>query len=482
MNSDIIIIGSGPGGYRAAQYAAQHGLSVVIIEREHVGGTCLNVGCIPTKTYVRNAEVMQSLKDADEFGLHNLSYDFDFSKVVERKNAVVDKLRQGIDMLLSAPGITFVRGKARFKDAKTVVVKGCADGACSDMGADSDVEEYTATNIIIATGSNAKLPPIKDMDADMVCTSDWLLSTTELPKRLCIVGAGVIGMEFACVMNAFGVDVTVIEFLKECLPMLDSDIAKRLRKVLEKRGVKFYLQSGVTSISGGVVSFEKKGKQDSVEADKVLLAVGRKPNVEGLNIEAAGIEATAKGITVGDDMQTNVPGVYAIGDVNGRQMLAHAATMQGLHAVNNILGKPDNIDFSIMPAAIFTLPEAASVGVSEDWVKENAAQEKASDVSGVTSLLPNGKTIVASECRVGKVNYRSNGKALAMNEAEGMIKLIASKDGQILGCHAYGVHSADIIQEAAALMAAGTTVDQLKDIVHTHPTIGEMLQEAAEGM
>ncbi len=452
--SDLIIIGSGPGGYRAAGHAAAAGLSVVIIERNELGGTCLNVGCIPTKTYVRNAEIMESLRDAETFGLAGLHYDFDFTKVVERKNAVVEQLRAGIQTLLSAPGITLVRGEARFKDAKTVVV---AD------------EEYTADNIIIATGSSAKLPPIADMDDGMVCTSDWLLSTTELPKRLCIVGAGVIGMEFACVMNAFGVEVTVIEFLKECLPTLDSDVAKRLRKVLEKRGVKFYLQSGVTSIAGGRVSFEKKGKADSVEADKVLLAVGRKPNVEGLNLEAAGVECTPKGITVDDNMLTNIPHIYAIGDVNGRQMLAHAATMQGLRAVNHILGRTDSIDFSVMPAAIFTLPEAASVGVSEDWVR-----------SAQSDACQSKKDNAVEGCRISKVNYRSNGKALAMNEAEGMIKLISDRDGKIIGCHGYGAHSADIVQEAASLMCAGVTIHDLKDMTHIHPTIGEMLQEAAE--
>lgn len=450
MNFNLIIIGSGPGGYRAASHAAAAGLTVLIVERHELGGTCLNVGCIPTKTYVRNAEVLLSLRDADTFGLTSMHYDFDFAKVVERKNGVVSQLRSGIQTLLSAPGITLVRGEARFKDATTIVV----------TSGDGTIEgEYTADDIIIATGSSAKMLPIANMDADMVCTSDWLLSTTALPKRLCIVGAGVIGMEFASVMNAFGCEVTVVEFLKECLPTLDSDVAKRLRKVLEKRGVSFYMQSAVTSIADGRVSFEKKGKTISVEADKVLLAVGRKPNIDGLNIEAAGVDYSLRGgITVDDNMLTSVPHIYAIGDVNGRQMLAHAATMQGLRAVNHILGRADNINFGVMPAAIFTLPEAASVGVSEDWCKDN----------GVEGY------------RIGRANYRANGKALAMNEAEGMLKLISDSGGKIIGCHAYGVHSADIVQEAASLMCAGVTIDALKDMTHIHPTIGEMLQEAAE--
>lgn len=442
MSTDIIIIGSGPGGYRAAEYAAKNGLSTVIIEKRMPGGTCLNEGCIPTKTYARNAEIMDTLHEADTFGLETLQYSFDFGKVVERKNAVTAQLRSGVETLLSAPGITYVQGEAQLKDAHTVTV---------------GQEEYTAKAILIATGSSPKMPRIADMDADMVLDSTQLLNLTELPQRLCIVGAGVIGMEFACVFNSFGCKVTVIEFLKECLPALDSDIAKRLRKQLEKKGIEFYLQSAVNSIANGLVTFDRKGKTVAVEADKVLLAVGRKPNTEGLNLDSVGVEYDAKGIKVDDNMQTNVPGIYAIGDVNGRQMLAHAATMQGLRAINHVLGRTDSIRFDIMPAAIFTNPEAASVGASEDFCKANA---------------------VAYRC--ARSHYRANGKALAMNETEGLIKLVVSEeDGRIIGCHAFGMHSADIIQEIAALMCRNTTVNELKDIIHTHPTLGEMVQEAA---
>ncbi len=442
MNTDIIIIGSGPGGYRAAEYAAKNGLNTVIIERKQPGGTCLNEGCIPTKTYARNAEIMDTLREADAFGLEGMQYTFDFAKVVERKNTVTAQLRSGIETLLSAPGITFVQGEAQLKDSHTVTV---------------GQDEYTAKAIVIATGSSPKMPRIAGMDSSMTLDSTQLLSLTELPQHLCIVGAGVIGMEFACVFNSFGCKVTVIEFLKECLPSLDSDIAKRLRKQLEKKGIEFYLQSAVNSIADGQVTFERKGKTVTVEADKVLLAVGRKPNTEGLNLDAVGVEHDAKGIKVDDNMQTNVPGIYAIGDVNGRQMLAHAATMQGLRAINHVLGRTDGIRFDIMPAAIFTNPEAASVGASEDFCKQND---------------------VAYRC--ARSHYRANGKALAMNETEGLIKLIAAEeDGRIIGCHAFGSHAADIIQEIAALMCRDTTASELKDIIHTHPTLGEMVQEAA---
>ena len=443
--ADLIIIGSGPGGYRAAAYAAENGLQTVIIERAELGGTCLNRGCIPTKTYVRNAELIDTLRRADVFGLDGMHYNFDFSRVVERKNKVVDQLRAGIETLLSAPGIALVRGSAAFKDAHTVVVDGS--------------EEYTAPNIIIATGSSSRGLRLEQADPDMLCNSDWLLQTAELPKRLCIVGAGVIGMEFACVLSSFGCEVTVVEFLKECLPALDADIAKRLRKQLEKRGVRFYMQSAVTSVAGGRVVFSRKGKEDSVEADKVLLAVGRQPNTEGLCLDCAGVACSPKGIAVDDNMLTGVPGIYAIGDVNGRQMLAHAATMQGIRAVNHILGRKDDINFGIMPAAIFTNPEAACVGLTEDRCKEHSIA-----------------------CRTGKAYYRANGKALAMDEPEGMLKLIAAEDGRILGCHVFGAHAADMVQEVSALMCLGTTVGQLRQMVHIHPTIGEMLQECAESI
>lgn len=442
MNTDLIIIGSGPGGYHTASYAAKQGLKVTIIERGNLGGTCLNEGCIPTKTYVRNAEIIDSLREAATFGLNGLSYDFDFAKVVERKDCVIKQLRSGIETILSVPNITLVRGNAMFKDSKTVVVGD---------------EEYTAKNIIIATGSESKMPRLEDFDTSMVCDSKQLLSLTTLPHRLCIVGAGVIGMEFACVFSSFGCEVTVVEFLKECLPALDSDIAKRLRKTLEKRGVTFFLQSAVKKIKSGHVIFEHKGKMMEIDADLALLAVGRKPHLEGLNIDASGVEYDMRtGIKVDNNMQTTVEGIYAVGDVNGRQMLAHAASMQGVHAVNHILNQEDDIRFDVMPAAIFTHPEAASVGYSEDYCKQQ----------GIAY-------------HVGRSYYRANGKALAMNEPEGMVKLLSDENGRIIGCHAYGSHSADIVQEISSLMCRNTTKDHIRNMVHIHPTLSELLLDAA---
>ena len=440
MNSDIIIIGSGPGGYRTAAYAASKGKTVTIFEEGHLGGTCLNVGCIPTKTFARSAEAAGEMRNAAALGLKAVEPEFSLADIVARKDGIVEQLRQAIAAVLSAPGITLVNAKASFVDDHTIEAAG---------------ERYTADTIIIATGSTHKSLRLEALDEDMLLTSDTLLSLTTFPRRLCIVGAGVIGMEFASIFRQLGAEVTVVEFLKECIPALDSDIAKRLRKQLEKQGVEFYMQSAVKKIADGCVTFERKGKEQSVEADKVLMAVGRRPVVEGYGLENTTIEHDARGIVVDDNMQTNVPGVYAIGDVNARMMLAHAATMQGLHVVNHILGISDNIRLDIMPAAIFTNPEAACVGKTEDQLK----------AEGV-------------EIEVRKKMYRTNGRALAMNEAEGYIKLcVSATDGLILSCHAFGAHSADIVQEVSALMCKNTTLQELHEMVHIHPTLGEMLQE-----
>ena len=410
MQTDLLIIGAGPGGYRAAEYAAHEGLQVVIVEQDEVGGTCLNRGCIPTKTYVHSAS---------------------FAEAFERQQQVVAQLRSGVEAILSQPGITLLRGHAEFVDANTVRV---------------GEEDIVARNIIIATGSSAKMPPIEDINDPRVMTSTELLQLSAQPKRLCIIGAGVIGMEFASVFHRFGTEVTVIEFLKECLPMLDSDVAKRLRKLLEKRGIEFKMKTAVQKVA-------------DLDADAILIATGRKANTEGLNLEAAGIALAPNGtIPVDDNYQIVNSKCYAIGDVNGRQMLAHAAEMQAMRVVNQIVGKSDGIRFDIMPAAIFTEPEAACVGPSEDQLKADG---------------------IAYQCR--KSFWRANGKALAMNETEGLLKLFADTEGRLLGCHAFGAHAADLVQEVSVLMCRNTTLSQLRDMVHIHPTLSEVLKTAAEG-
>lgn len=441
QQSDLIIIGSGPGGYRAAAYAARKGMTVTVMEKGEVGGTCLNRGCIPTKALCREAEVLETLREAGSMGIEDVTYTFNYAAAMARKDSVVSTLRQGVETLLSMPGITLVRGEAQFADANTVTCGG---------------KQYTAPHIIIATGSKSKSLPVPGIDLPHVMTSTGMLSATTLPKHLCIIGAGVIGMEFASVYRSMGVEVTVVEFLKECLPVLDSDVAKRLRQQLSRRGVEFFMQSGVTAITATEVVFERKGKEQRVEADRVLVATGRAPHTDGLCLEQAGVAYERSGITVDEHLRTSVPHIYAIGDVNGRCLLAHAATMQGIHVVNQILGITDSIDMSAVPAAIFTLPEAACVGLSEDELK-NAGMEY----------------------QVKKGFYRANGKALAMGESEGMLKLMAEAEGKIVGCHLFGAHAADLVQEVSVLMERGVTLKELGYMTHIHPTLSEIIQEAA---
>ena len=425
--TDLIIIGAGPGGYRAAEYAAKQGLKVTIFEGSDVGGTCLNVGCIPTKTYVHSKT---------------------FEEARERMAQVVSQLRAGVEGILSHPNITLIRENASFATTPLLM------------------EGLGEVPIIIATGSETKWLPIKGKDDPRVVDSTGLLQLDTLPKRLAIIGAGVIGMEFASVFRRFGSEVTVIEYLKECLPALDSDIAKRLRKYLEKQGITFKMKTAVEDIA-------------DLDADVILMATGRKPRTAGLGLEAIGVDLAPNGaIPVDDNFRVTsltshlspLTSIYAIGDVNGRQMLAHAAEMQAVHAVNQILGKEDHIRFDIMPAAIFTEPEAACVGPTEDQLKEQG---------------------IPYVCK--KSFWRANGKALAMNATEGMLKLFVSPpesggvpegrgglSGLILGCHAYGAHAADIVQEVSVLMCKHTTIDELADMVHIHPTLSEILKTAAE--
>ena len=445
----IIIIGAGPGGYETALVAAKRGVEVVLIEAGHVGGTCLNEGCIPTKAFCKNAEVLDGLREAETFGVTGLSYGFDFGVVTARKNVVVEQLRGGVEGLLGHKNITLARGKASFKDPHTVVVEGA---------------EYTADYIIIATGSVSASLPIPGADLPGILTSREILDIQEVPKRLCVIGGGVIGLEFASIFRSFGSEVTVLEYFKEILPRFDSDLSKRLKQSLGKRDIEICTQAQVTGIvaqddTAYRVSFTRKGKEETVEADKVLMAVGRKANVASLNLADVGIEFTPRGIVVDDKtMQTNIPHIYAVGDINGKMMLAHAATFQGLVALDHIMGIENEIDLSVMPAAVFTSPEAACVGMTEEDCKEAG---------------------IPIKCL--KSFFRANGKAVTMGETDGFCKLIVSEDGRILGCHLYGPHASDIVQEACALITRKATLKEFESIIHTHPTLTEVLQSAVHG-
>ena len=457
----LIIIGAGPGGYETALLAARRGVEVILIESGHVGGTCLNEGCIPTKSFCKNSEVLEGLREADVFGIKELDFKFDFKAVVSRKNSVVEQLRGGVEGLLSHKLITLVRGKASFKDAHTVLVN--AD--------DGGQKEYTADYIIIATGSVSASLPIPGAELPGIWTSKEILDTEEVPQKLCVIGGGVIGLEFASIFRSFGSEVTVLEYCKDILPRFDTDLAKRLKQSLGKRGIEINTQAQVTGIEShdGLykVTFTRKGKEETVIADKVLMAVGRKANVSSLNLSDVGIEFTDRGIVVDEKtMQTNIPHIYAVGDINGKMMLAHAATFQGIVALDHIMGIENHIDLNVMPAAVFTSPEAASVGMTEDECKEKG---------------------ISVKCL--KSFFRANGKAVTMGQTEGFCKLVVASEpkeegespfetGRILGCHLYGPHASDIVQEVCALITRKATVEEFADIIHTHPTLTEVLQSA----
>ena len=442
----LLIIGAGPGGYETALAAAKRGVEVVLVEAGPVGGTCLNEGCIPTKSFCKNAQLLEQLREAEAFGVSDLAYNFDFKAVTARKNAVVEQLRGGVESLLSHKLITLVRGKASFKDPHTVTVGD---------------EEYSADYIIIATGSVSASLPVPGADLEGILTSKEILDIEELPKKLCVIGGGVIGLEFASIFNSFSCEVTVLEYCKEILPRFDTDLAKRLKQCLGKKGIDINTQSQVLSISKEgdqyKVTFLRKGKEESVVADKVLMAVGRKANVDSLNLSEAGVEFGPRGVVVNEVMQTSQPHIYAVGDINGQMMLAHAAIFQGLVALDHMMGKDNDIDLSVMPAAVFTSPEAASVGKTEDECKEAGIKVK---------------------CL--KSFFRANGKAVTMGETEGFCKVIVEEEtGLLLGCHLFGPHSSDIVQEVCALISRKSTLKQLQDIIHTHPTLTEVIQSAA---
>ena len=465
----IIIIGAGPGGYETAIKAAGRGIEVILIEKGDVGGTCLNEGCIPTKAFCRSAEILEEMKVAPAFGVSpEMSAGFDFVTAAARKNAVVGQLREGLSSMLSRPGIRLVHGKASFVDRHTVAVTPLQDG-------NSGVRYFEADHIVVATGSVPAILPVPGAGLEGVVTSRELLDIDHVPERLCIIGAGVIGLEFASIFRSFGSEVTVVEYCSEILPRFDKDIAKRLRQSLAKRGISFFMGAqvqGISEIHEGhsdsgqgpaghdlagkrslSVAFVRKGAEERVEADTVLMAVGRRPAVDSLNLDEIGVEYDAKGIKVNGFMQTNIPDVYAVGDITGGYMLAHAATMQGVKALDHIMGIEDGIDLSVMPAAVFTMPEAASVGMTEEDCK----------AAGIV-------------CSCRKSFFRSNGKALCLGEADGMCKIITDSDGRLLGCHMFGPHASDLIHEATAFITMKARLQDMRSMVHVHPSLSEIFR------
>ncbi len=443
MTYDLIIIGAGPGGYELAAEAARHGLSVLLAEKNLPGGTCLNRGCIPTKALCRNAQLMSDLREAHNFGIETGEVRFDLAAAIARKDAVVAQLREGVTTLLSAPLITTVYGEAIITSPRSVSVAG---------------EQYTASNIVIATGSAPRDLPIEG--ANLAISSDDLLQLTQLPQRLCIIGGGVIGMEFAHIFHNFGSEVTVVEYCKEILPPFDKDIAKRLRQTLTRKGINFATGAAVTALKRDgeliAVCYDQKGKSLQVSADTVLMAVGRKPVIPQ-GAQELGIAIERGAIVVDDNMMTSVPGVYAIGDVNARCMLAHAATAQASVVINHITGGDSHTRLDVVPSAVFTTPELAMVGATEEQCQARELNFTAK-----------------------KAFFRSNGKAVAMGEPDGLVKMIVDNDShRILGCHICGAHAADLIQEVAIAIDADLTVFNIARAIHGHPTLSEVIADVA---
>lgn len=450
MKVDLIIIGAGPGGYETALAAAHQGKSVVLFNGDKLGGTCLNEGCIPTKCLCRDAEIAGLLSEKENLPLDNLAYDIDYNKVMSRKEKVVETLRTGVETLLKQVKVTVINAMASFKDAKTV---------------EADGEEYTADNIIIATGSVPKALPIKGHDLECVMDSTRILSLKYIPAKLTIIGGGVIGMEFASIFSQLGSEVTVIEYMKQILPPFDSDVAKRLKQTLSKKGVNIITGAAAKEIKQNEfyeieVIYEAKGKEEKVVSSDLLMAVGRAPRLEGLNLEKAGVEYSPKGIKVDDFMRTNVPGIYAIGDVNGRMMLAHVASKQGERALNAINETKDEIRFDLVPSAVFTVPQCGMVGKTEEECKSENIPFMA-----------------------GMGYYRANGKALALGEPDGFCKLIFHKESrELIGAHLMGASAADLAQQCCDLMNKKATLQDLREIIFGHPTLSEVIMAAANSV
>lgn len=431
---DLIVIGSGPGGYPMAAEAASRGRRVAIIERDLPGGTCLNRGCIPTKALCRSAEVARTAADSAIYGVNVQGVSFDYSRAVMRKDEVIATLREGVTGIVA--GCTYVQGEARFVTADTVEVDG---------------RQYSAPQIVVATGSRPAM--LRVPGAEYAVNSDFFLSMSELPDSAVIIGGGVIGMEMAGILSAFNVPVTVIEYCPEILPPFDAEVAKRLRMAVRRQGIDVVTGASVTAIEAdGTVRYECKGKTKSVTSQLVVSAVGRIPVIPDGLVEL-GAKLTPRGALLTDEqMQTSIPGIYAVGDVNGRCMLAHAATAQGMI----VLGM--HRDLNVIPSAVFTHPELAMVGHTE-------AQLQSAEVNFVA----------------GRATFRSNGKALAMGEPDGLVKVLIAKDDQrILGAHICGAHAADLIQEIATVMAAGLPADAVATAIHAHPTLGETVERAVE--
>jgi dihydrolipoamide dehydrogenase len=440
---DLIVIGAGPGGYEAAALAGRMGKKTALIEKEWIGGACLHVGCIPTKTFLRSAKLFAECRNAAAYGVEIPSASLNLTTLVHRKNKVVAALTRGVEGLLKRSGVEVIRGRARLASRQSVQV-----------GTDT----YHARNILIATGSRPAMPPIPGIDSSGVLDSTDILGICQLPQKVAIMGGGYVGLEFACFFAATGVDVTVIEMLPHIAAGSDHDISSRLQQALKKSGVVFKTSHKVTAVEKGKVYCEdSSGAQTVVNADCILNAMGRVPVVDELELEAVGIDFDRKGIRTSEQGKTNIPGIWACGDVTGRRMLAHAATREGLVAVNNMFGKKDRIRYDAIPAVIYTHPESASVGKTEDELN-------ALGIEYIKSMVP---MVIA-------------GRFLVENEGStGIVKVLAgARYREILGVHALGDLSSEFIVAAAQMIEMEMCVEDVVSVVYPHPTVSEALKHA----
>lgn len=454
MNKTVIVVGGGPGGYVAAIRAAQLGAQVRLIEKQYLGGTCLNVGCIPTKCLLHSAELLEEIRKGAELGISANNVELNFPQVIAHKNAVSKRLTNGIGFLLQTNSVEKISGTASFVSPNCLLVKK-ADGTEEEMSADA---------IILATGSVNSVPSIPGIRENANCIdSTGALSLEKLPESMVVIGGGVIGLELACAYAAFGTQITVVEALDHMLPMLDGDLTKVGVRHMKKMGIKFKLEHPVqrieeAEVGARVVCQDKNGAEVSFEAEKVLVAIGRRANTESLALDVAGIAHDKGRILVNDRMETNAPGVYAIGDcVFGRAQLAHTASAMGEVAAENIMGRNAVYDQRTNPTCVYMEPEAASVGLTE---KQAAA-------AGIAY-------------KIGKFPMTANGKALILNGGEGVVKIIAdAQDERVLGMHIIGPRATDLISEGALAIQMGATLSDLIATIHSHPTVTEAVREAA---
>jgi len=450
VQTDIAILGGGPGGYVAALRAAQLGAQVALIEEKEIGGVCLNVGCIPTKALLRTAEVYRAFLSAEAFGLRlEGKVTPDWPAIQARKGIIVQQLVQGTEKLLHKAGVEVIQGRGRFVAPHTL-----------EVTAARGTQQVKAGSIVVATGSRPVRLPLPGMDLPGVLDSTGALALERLPRRLVVVGGGVVGVEFADVFNAFGVQVTVVEMLDRLLPQMDASLGQGLAWTMEQRGVRFHLNSQVTrvdAVEGGLqVTVVTPGGAEEITADRVLVAVGRRPNVEDLGLQVAGVSFDRGGIPVDAQMQTNVPGVYAIGDVTGGALLAHVAMRGGEVAVEKALGHAVTFDPKTIPWCVYTEPEVASVGLTEVQ-----ARAQGYDV------------------QVGRFPLNANGKALTYGETDGFVRVVSeARFGEVLGLHILAPHASDLVHEGGLALVLEATLDELLATIRAHPTLGEAVREA----